>query len=136
MESLIAHRHIHDHMRSYDLQAHDLDITRELLDSVSSARKRYFQSQKERLLVKEKTSKDCQLVDLDEQISKLNNEATLLKSTISDPQKSSDKALLNAQKKQTFAEMRNEIMKANALKRVATEKQEELDKTLAKKSFY
>ena len=136
MERLIAHRHIHDHMRSYDLQAHDLDITRELLDSVSSARKRYFQSQKERLLVKEKTSKDCQLVDLDEEISKLNNEATLLKSTISDPQKSSDKALLNAQKKQTFAEMRNEIMKANALKRVATEKQEELDKTLAKKSFY
>ena len=136
MESLIAHKHIHDHMQSYDLQAHDLDITRELLDSVSSARKRYFQSQKERLLVKEKTSKDCQLVDLDEQISKLNNEATLLKSTISDPQKSSDKALLNAQKKQTFAEMRNEIMKANALKRVATEKQEELDKTLAKKSFY
>ena len=136
MESLIAHRHIHDHMQSYDLQAHDLDITRELLDSVSSARKRYFQSRKERLLVKEKTSKDCQLVDLDEEISKLNNEATLLKSTISDPQKSSDKALLNAQKKQTFAEMRNEIMKANALKRVATEKQEELDKTLAKKSFY
>ena len=104
--------------------------------TLSSARKRYFQSQKERLLVKEKTSKDCRLVDLDEEISKLNNEATLLKSTISDPQKSSDKALLNAQKKQTFAEMRNEIMKANALKRVATEKQEELDKTLTKKSFY
>ena len=32
------------HMRSYDLQAHDLDITRELLDPASSARKRYFQS--------------------------------------------------------------------------------------------
>ena len=54
-ESLIAQRHIHDHMRSYDLQAHDLDITRELLDSASSVRKRYFQSQKERLLAKEKT---------------------------------------------------------------------------------
>ena len=26
-ESLIAQRHIHDHMRSYDLEAHDLDIT-------------------------------------------------------------------------------------------------------------
>ena len=44
---------------------------------------------------------------------------------------------MDAQKKQTFAEMRNEIMKANALKRTATEKQEEeLDKTLVKKSFY
>ena len=32
--------------------------------------------------------------------------------------------------------MRNEITKASALKRAATEKQEELDKTLAKKSFY
>ena len=35
-------------------------------------------------------------------------------------------------KNKTFAEMRNEITKANALKRAATEKQEELDKTLAK----
>ena len=26
-ESLIAQRHTHDHMRSYDLEAHDLDIT-------------------------------------------------------------------------------------------------------------
>ena len=26
-ESLIAQRHIHDHMQSYDLQAHDLGIT-------------------------------------------------------------------------------------------------------------
>ena len=31
--------------------------------------------------------------------------------------------------------MRNEITKANALKRAATEKQEELDKALAKKKF-
>ena len=55
-ESLIAQRHICDHMRSYDLQADDLDITRELLYSVGSARKCYFQSQKERSLAKEKTS--------------------------------------------------------------------------------
>ena len=63
-ESVIAQRHIHDQMRSYDLQVHDLDIARKLLDSVSSARKRYFQSQKERLLSKEKSSKDCQLTKL------------------------------------------------------------------------
>ena len=38
--------------------------------------------------------------------------------------------------KKTFAEMRNEITKTNALKREATEKQEELDKTLAKKKVF
>ena len=123
-------------MRNYDLQAHDLHITRELLNSVSSARKCYFQSQKERSLAKEKTSKDCQLAELNEEILKLNTEAMLLRLTISDLQKSSDKALLDAQKKQTYAEMKNEITKANALRRAATEKQEELDKTLAKKSYY
>ena len=122
-------------MRNYDLQAHDLDITRELLDSVSSARKCYFQSQKERSLAKEKTSKDCQLAELNEEILKLNTEAMLLRLTISDLQKSSDKALLDAQKKQTHAEMKNEITKANALRRAATEKQEELDKTLTKKKL-
>ena len=58
-ESLIAQRHIHDHMQSYDLQAHDLGITHELLDSVSSARKRYFQNQKKKSLTKDKSSKDC-----------------------------------------------------------------------------
>ena len=98
-KSLIAQRHIQDLMRSYDLQAHDLDITRELLDSVSSLRKRYFQSQKERSLAKENSSKDRQLGELNEEISKLNTEATLLKSPISDIEKSSDKALLDAQKK-------------------------------------
>ena len=73
-ESVIAQRHIHDHMRSYDLQAHDLDIKYELLDFVSSERKRHFQSQKERLLAKEKSFKDCQLAKLNEEISKLNIE--------------------------------------------------------------
>ena len=36
-------------------------------------------------------------------------------------------------RKNKFSKMRNEIMKANALKGAATEKQEELNKTLAKK---
>ena len=121
-ESLIAQRHIHDHMWSYGLQALDLDITQELLDSVSFGRK-HFQSQKERSLAKEKTFKDCQVAELNEEILRLNTKATLLKSTISDLQKSSDKALLDAQKKQTFVEMRNEIMKANTLKRAATEQE-------------
>ena len=122
-------------MRSDDLHTLDLDITPELLDSVSSAKKRYFQSQKERSLAKEKTSKDCQVTELNEEISKLNTSTTLLNCTISDLQKSSDKALLDAQKKQTFGEMRNEITKASALKSAVTEKQKELDKTLAKKVF-
>ena len=134
-ESLIAQRHIHYHMQSYDLQAHDLDITHELLNFVSSARKHYFQSQKERL-AKEKSSKDCQLAELNEDILKLNTKAMLFKSTISDLLKSSDKALLDAEKKETLAEMRNEVTKTNALKRAATKKQEELDKTLAKKKVF
>ena len=87
MQSLIAQRHIHHHMQSYDLQAHDLGITHELLDSVSSARKRYFQNQKKKSLTKDKSSKDCQLAELNEEILKLNTEATLLKSAISDVQK-------------------------------------------------
>ena len=135
-ESVIAQRHIHNHMQNYDLQAHDLDITYEFLDFVSSERKHHFQSQKERLLAKEKSSKDFQLAKLNEEISKLNIEVMLFKSTISDLQKSSGKTLLDAQKKKTFAEMRNEITKVNALIRAATEKYKEFDKTLAKKTCF
>ena len=50
-------------------------------------------------------------------------------------QKSPNKALLDAQKKKTFAGMRNEITNANALKRAATKKQDELDKCSCKKKF-
>ena len=39
-------------------------------------------------------------------------------------------------KKQTLAEIRNEVTKANALKRAFTEKQEKLDKILTKKVFF
>ena len=109
-----------------------MDITHELLDSYW----KHFQSQKERSLAKGKSPKDCQLAELNEEISELNTEAILLNLAISGPQKSLDIALLDAQKKQTLDEMRNEVMKANALKRAASEKQEELDKTLAKKKFY
>ena len=66
----------------------------------------------------------------------LNTKTTLLKLTISDLQKSSDKALLDAQEKQTLAEMRNEVMKASTLKTAATEKEEELDKTFSKKKVF
>ena len=55
---------------------------------------------------------------------------------VSDLQKCSGKAFLDSQEKQTLAKMRNEFSKANALKGAATGKQEELDKTLAKKKFY
>ena len=54
---------------------------------------------------------------------KLNTETALLKSTTTDLQKRSDKLLLDAQKKQTLPEMRNEVTKANTLKSAASKKQ-------------
>ena len=86
-------------------------MTLELLDSVSFATKRYFQSQKVTSWAKEKSSKNFQLAELNEEILKLNTKATLLRSTISDLQKSLEKAILDVQKKQTLAEMRNEVTK-------------------------
>ena len=83
----------------------------------------FFQSQKMRSLAKWKSSKDCQLLELNEEIMKLNTETALLKSTTTDLQKRSDKLLLDAQKKQTLPEMRNEVTKANTLKSAASKKQ-------------
>ena len=51
-------------------------------------------SAKKRLSAKEKSSKDCQFTKLNELISKLNTEAMLLKSTISDLPKRSAKLLI------------------------------------------
>ena len=93
------------------MQADYLVITLELLDSVSFATKRYFQSQGVTSWTKEKSSKNFQLAELNEEILKLNTKAMLLRSAISDLQKSSEKAMLDVQKKQTLAEMRNEVTK-------------------------
>ena len=46
VESLIAQRHVHDHMRSYDLQTDDLNITHELLDYISSTKNVIFRARK------------------------------------------------------------------------------------------
>ena len=107
------------------------------MDSVSFGKKRYFQSQKERLLAKEKSSKDCQLTELHEEIltelTELHARGNTAQVNNFRPSKRLGKGLLDAHKKTNFSKMRNEIKKANALKGAATEKQEELNKTLAKK---
>ena len=119
-------------MQSYDLQAHLNYWTLSVLE-----KKRYFQSQKERLLAKEKSSKDCQLTELQEEIltelTELHARGNTAQVNNFRPSKRLGKGLLDAQKKKNFSKMRNEITKANALNGAATEKQEELNKTLAKK---
>ena len=43
-ESLVAQRHITDHMHCSNIQAHELTMTKKLIDSVKEARSRYITS--------------------------------------------------------------------------------------------
>ena len=63
----------------------------------------------------------------------MNQEISLLKTTIDETRKNADILAEKALMRTTFAEMKSSLSQSNVLKRAANEKQEELDKQLEKK---
>ena len=63
----------------------------------------------------------------------MNQEISLLKTTIDETRKNADILAEKALTRTTFAEMKSSLSQSNVLKRAANEKQEELDKQLEKK---
>ena len=77
--------------------------------------------------------KNRRLVSINESIVTLNQKKCLLESTITDLKKDSDEYAFKAEKETKLTLVKNLISKSNALKRAASEKQEELDECLKKK---
>ena len=63
----------------------------------------------------------------------MNQEISLLETTISDTRKNANTLAEKPLMRTTFAEMKSSLSQSNVLKRAANEKQEELDKQLEKK---
>ena len=67
---MIAQRIVVDHMRSYNLEAHALPITKSLLGHVKEASSRYRISQKEKAQLAVKNDRDLKLQELNAEILK------------------------------------------------------------------
>ena len=66
----------------------------------------------------------------------MNQEISLLKTTIDETRKNADILAEKALTRTTFAEMKSSLSQSNVLKRAANEKQEELDKQEKRKCYF
>ena len=124
-DSLVAQRIVHDHMKSLKLEADEVKVTKSCLDSVNSARRRYFDVLKQKSVSNQRSERQTKIDSINEEINLVNQEISLLETTIDDTRKNADTLAEKALMRTTFAEMKSSLSQSNVLKRAANEKQEE-----------
>ena len=127
-DSLIAQRIVHDHMKSLKLEADKVKVTKSCLDNVNSARRRYFHVLKQKSVSNQRSERQTKIDSINEKINLVNQEISLLETTIDHPRENTDALAEKALISTTFAEMKSSLSQSNVLKRAANKKQEELDK--------
>ena len=131
--TLIGQRMVHDHMITEDLKAHQMQMTPALMGHVKEARKRYFADQAKRSSDKLKSDREAKLESINTDIAAFNQKINLLENTVKQLKDDSEKFTFEAEKQDSLVNMKSVLSKSCALKRAATEKQQELDDVLAKK---
>ena len=134
-ESIKRQRIVIDHMESNNLDAFEVPIDQKLIKSVKGSHAKYVSdlAEKKKKTIENERSK--KLEELSKDIRKLDQKKDLLESTIADLKKDSDEYSMKAENQTNIKDMKQSITKSNALKRAATEKQEELDKCLKEKKI-
>ena len=121
-ESVTARKVIIDHMRSKELKAHSLPITKNLVHSVKQSRRRY----QEFLSQQREESKKNEIADQLELLDANINEMVLRKTSLADFCDSMDKEFLELANKAEKNRDLNLLSKGTALKRKADERRPEL----------
>ena len=126
-DSLIAQRIVHDHVKSLKLEAYEVKVTKTCLDNANSARRRYFDALKQKSVSNQRSERQTKIDSINEEINLVNQEISLLETTIDNPRKNAVTLAEKALMRTTFAEMKSSLSESNVLKRAANEKQEKLD---------
>ena len=127
-DSFIVQRIVHVHMKSLKLEAYEVKVTKSCLDNVNSATRRYFDALKQKSLSNQRSKQQTKIDSINEEINLVNQEISLLETTIGDTRINVDTLSEKALMRTTFAEMKSSLSQSNVLKRAANKKQEELDK--------
>ena len=102
-DTIVALRSVHDYLKFHDLQAHEVEMTKDVLASCRQARKKYFDDQQSKALPAEKTekvearSKVNEDIEIDIEI--VNTEIRQTLSVIENLKKSSDEIGFRAEKR-------------------------------------
>ena len=78
-DSLIAIRIVHDHMKSLELEAYEVKVTKSCLDNVNSARRRYFDALKQKSVSNQRSERQTKIDSINAEINLVNQEIYLLK---------------------------------------------------------
>ena len=78
-DSLVAQRIVHDHMKSLKLEADEVKVTKSCLDSVNSARRRYFDVLKQKSVSNQRSERQTKIDSNNAEINLVNQEISLLK---------------------------------------------------------
>ena len=68
-DSLVAQRIVHDHMKSLKLEADEVKVTKSCLDSVNSARRRYFDVLKQKSVSNQRSERQTKIDSINEKIN-------------------------------------------------------------------
>ena len=122
-------------MKSHNLESYTLPISNELLKHCKEANSRYQISLKQKAQSRVNTEKDSKVLEINTEISLINQKVELLKNTITQLKQDADKYSFEAEQISKLEDVKFVLSKSNALKRAAIEKQENLDQMLAKKKI-
>ena len=89
-DSLIAQRIVHDHVKSLKLEAYEVKVTKTCLDNANSARRRYFDALKQKSVSNQRSERQTKIDSINEEINLVNQEISLLETTIKDTRKNAD----------------------------------------------
>ncbi|MEO0687482.1 MAG: hypothetical protein AAFY76_21140 [Cyanobacteria bacterium J06649_11] len=98
-ETIIALRSVHDHMKFYNLRAHEVEISKDLMASCRKARRSYYDDQKLKALSNQKVAKEEARSKINEEIAEVNTKIRQTVKEIESLKKSSDEIGFRAEKK-------------------------------------
>ena len=111
-DSLIVQRIFHDYMK---LEAFEVKATKSCLDNVNSARRRYFDVLKQKSVSNQSSEWQTKIDSINEEINLVNQEISLLETTIDNPRKNAVTLAEKALMRTTFAEMKSSLSQSNVL---------------------
>ena len=126
-ETVIARRFLKNYMRVNAVQPYDLQVSRDLLNSVHASRQRYNQNLEDKRKEAKKSQKQSQLMEVENELRIINRECSSIKETISSFNAEIFKKLKSAAETPSN-ELRCKmiVVERNALKRKSEEKEEQL----------
>lgn len=98
-DAIVALRFVHDHPKFHNIKAHEVEMTKVLMESCRQARKKYFDDQRSRALSAEKLEKEEAKKKVNEEIDSVNTEIRQTISLMENLKKSADEIGFRAEKR-------------------------------------